>query len=325
MKKIIWIPLVILIIGICIALAGFANGGMKSLWFDRAGFHVENGSQGNLVTVDETYTSFNNIEINAGYIKSIVFKEGDDFAVRGQNYERYGGLDVNQNGDTIIINTRTNENWHINMGIGETFNDENNSWLEVTYPAGTKLGVIKTNLSAGIVNINKINCTDLNIDNDFGDVELDNIRTVDLHAELSSGRLKITNVFADTVSLDNDFGKIEVNGMEVKRLKTDLNAGDFDANDISADDLTVESDFGKVEMNKLTFTGKCEVKNNSGDIRLNILLNRDAVSYELDADVGSITIDGQKSTGSVSNRPAEGTAFLDAETDFGAISVNFLG
>ena len=362
MKKIIWIPLIILIIGVCLALAGFANGGMKSIWFDRTGFHLSNGAPGNLVTVDETYSSFKNIEINADYINRIVLKEGDKFTVRGQNYENHGGLDVSQDGDTIRIDSTARDKWQINIGLDELFKD-NDSWLEVTYPAGAELGLVKTNLSAGRVAISGINCDSFNVDNDYGNIEISsvqagdltiianagdinlstavvagsatidndfgdvvivNIKASDLKAKLNAGKLTTSDIKADTISIKNDFGKVEVNGMEADRIVMDQNAGDLEANDISARDLKLESDFGAIRIDRLSFMGLCEISNNSGDVRLKLLMNKDDVSYELEADAGSITVDGHKSNGSVSNRASGGTATLDAETDFGSIDVEFL-
>ena len=364
MKKIIWIPLVILIIGICIALAGFANGGMKSLWLDRAGFHIEDGSQGNLITVDETYDSFKNIEIKADYIERIEIKEGNSFSVRGQNYEHLGSLIVSKNGDTVRVDSKSDDKLIFSIGVEEVFN-KNDTWIEITYPAGSNLGLVDTDLSAGSITISNINCDDLNvdndfgktdlstvqankltvvanagdvnlsniivtgnvtIDNDFGDVDLANVRANSLTTILNSGRLKTSDIFADRISLKNDFGKIEVDGIEATELKMDLNSGDLDADNVSSKNLSIESDFGKIDIDRLTFTGECDVENNSGSINLNLLMNKDDISYELEADAGSVTVDGQTtSKGAVSSRAARGTTKLEASTDFGGISVNFLG
>ena len=363
MKKIIWIPLIILIIGVCLALAGFVNGGMKSIWFDRAGFHVSDGSPGNLVTVDETYNSFKNIEINVDYLERIVLKEGDAFAVRGQNYEQYGGLEVQLDNDTIKVNSLDDKKWMINVDFGELFRN-NDTWLEVTYPAGAKIGFVNSKLSAGDISISSIDCDDFSvdndfgkidissvqastltvianagdinifdviatgnvlIDNDFGDVTIDSIKGSDLDVTLNAGKLKTTAAQADnTIKLKNDFGKIEVNGMEADTITMDQNSGDFEANKVTARNLDFENDFGTVNLDQLTFTGICEIENSSGDIKLTLLMNRDDVSYDLETDAGSVSVDGVKSNGSISNRAAGGATTLNAKTDFGSIRVEFL-
>lgn len=368
MKKIIWIPLVILIIGVCIALAGFTNGGFKGIWVDRAGFHLgdyANGSAGNLVTVDENYDSFKSIVINADYFDHVVLKEGSGYSVRGQNYERYGGLDVNLDGDTIRVESRADRRWRINMGLDHVL-QTSDTWLEITYPAGMGDRNVEINLSAGDISVTNLNAGFINIDNsfgntsltsvksdkmvisaaagkismtdialsggaealvitnDFGDVELKNITSGELTADLKSGRLKASEITAGAVNLSNDFGKIEINALEAKSLSADLSAGDLQADGVTVNGLTVKSDFGKVVFDRLVFTGICDINNKSGDVELNLLMSRDDVSYELKTDAGSVSVNGEKSSGSVSSRNAGSTVNLNARTDFGSVRVEFL-
>jgi hypothetical protein len=362
MKKIIWIPLIILIIGVCIAFAGFANGGLKGFWIERGGFHLVDNDAGKLVKVDEKYDGFKDIIIDADFFERIDVKEGDRFAVRGQNYERFGGLEVRLDGDTIRIDSKADRRWSIDFGVGEWFNNHD-TWLEITYPAGAELGVVDMKLSTGGIFANGIGCDELiiknsfgnieakavrcgrldvnaaageidlndavvsgnaSIDNDFGDVAIGNIQAGSFSAKLDSGKLEGSKITADTVSFQNSFGKIEVNGLETDNLTADLNSGDLLGYDVSAKDLTITNDFGKIKMERLAFTGHCEIDNSSGDIGLELLMDIDSLSYELKTDAGSVSIDGQKSNGSVSSRVPGSSASLNASTDFGSIQVDFL-
>jgi DUF4097 and DUF4098 domain-containing protein YvlB len=364
MKKIIWIPLIILIIGVCLALAGFAQGGMKGFWLDRAGFHLSNNSPGNLIVVDESYKSFKNIEINADFINRIEFKEGSSYAVRGQNYERNGGLDAELKGDTLVVDARADQVWQFStMGF---FSDINfrDTWIEITYPAGTKLGLVKTNLGSGNISFNSLECSDLDITNSFGDVDissvksdklkifassgdigltdadvsgsmdirnsfgdatLKNIKSGSLDAKLDSGKFKATEINANTVVIKNSFGEIVTNGVKADKMTIIQSSGDFDADNVIVREITVDSSFGAVTMDRLTFTELCKVENDSGDIMLSVLMNRDDVSYELNTNSGSVTVDRSTSDGSVSSRSADAAATLKASASFGDIRVEFLG
>ena len=364
MKKLIWIPLIILIVGVCIALAGFAKGGLTSgFYIDRGGIHVDNNDPGKLVKVDESYTSFDSIEIRADYIERIDIKEGSAFTVRGQNYERYGGLDVSLENGTLIVDAEEDIKLTIDFGLDRLFKG-NDTWLEITYPAGTKLNLVNVKLSAGKINADNVNCTELSvnnsfgdmrissvqsdkmtvhasagnidltsavvkgtlkIENDFGDVELRDIQAGSLIVDLDSGKLKTTDVKADTVTLTNDFGIIEMNGMDTGDLDATLKSGDLKGGDVKADNINIKNDFGDIVMDSTAFTKLCRVDSNSGDIRLSLLMNRDDVSYELKTDAGSVTVDGSKSTGSVESRAAGASATLRVKADFGGIKVEFLG
>ena len=362
MKKIIWIPIIILIVGVCLALAGFAYGGMKGFWVDRGGFHLSENSPGKLITVDESYNSFKNIEIKADFIERIEFKEGSAYAVRGQNYERYGGLDVELSGDTLIVDARADRIWNVDFGINNLFH-KNDSWLEITYPAGAKFGLVDTNLSAGNLNLNSIKCETLDINNSFGDIRgssvladkisinadsgdidltgitatgnasvknsfgsvgLENVKAAKLNVTLDSGDLNLTGIEADTLIIKNSFGGIVLDGAETGDLNVTQNSGDFRANDVNSGDINVTSSFGEVNMDRTAFSGLCEVNNSSGDLTLKLLMNRDDISYELNTSAGSVTVDGAKSSGSVSSRVPGSAISLKATVSFGDIKVEFL-
>jgi len=363
MKKLIWIPLIILIIGVCIALAGFAKGGLTSgFYIDRGGIHVHNNDPGKLIKVDESYQSFESIEVRADFIERIDIKEGNAFTVRGQNYERYGGLEVSLEGGTLKVNAESDKKWTIDFGLDELFG-KHDTWIEITCPAGTKLDLINVKLSAGGFYANDTDCTELlvnnsfgdirisqiqsdkltinassgnidltsaavkgplKIDNHFGDVEIIDIKAGSLTIELDSGKLKSTNVKADNVNLTNDFGTIEINGMETSDLDTKLNSGNLKGSDVIADNIKVKSDFGDIVLDNTVFTKLCQVENSSGDVRLGLLMNRNDVSYELKTDAGSVTVDGSKSSGSVESRAAGASATLRVKANFGSIKVEFM-
>jgi DUF4097 and DUF4098 domain-containing protein YvlB len=313
--------------------------------------------------VDESYSSFKNIEIKADFLERVVLKEGDGFAVRGQNYERYGGLDVGLKSDTLVVNAKADSIWNFNIGI-DNFLYTDDSWLEITYPAGTKFVLVKTDLSTGNINLNTIECGELNIknsfgritiasvktdklnihassgdielnganvsgnldiSNSFGDVKIENIKAGSLDVRLDSGRLKAAEINADTVALKNSFGEIDLNGVETGKFTITQSSGDINADKVSVREIAVNSSFGKVSIDRLTFAELCKVENSSGDIQLSLLMNRDEVSYELNTSAGSVTVDRSNSSGSVSSNVPGAAATLKASASFGDIRVEFLG
>jgi len=324
MKKIIWIPLVILIVGVVIALAAIGAGGLKGFWVDRGGFHLANTELGELVKVDEKYNSFKNIEINADFFDRITIKEGDAFAVRGQNYERFGGLSVELDGDTLRVESRHDNRWDLNIGVTNWGYKQDRAWLDVTYPKGSKLSDVRGTFSAARVTIKDLDCETITIKDDFGDVDLESVTADKLTADLSAGRLQTKNISAKTVSASSDFGKIEMDGTEADSLTLKLSAGDLSSNDTRAGNLNVKSDFGKVALDRLAFTGQCEIKCSSGDVSVGLLMNKDDLSYELSTEAGSVYVDGQRERSSITSRVPGSTADLRANADFGSVRLKFL-
>jgi len=364
MKKIIWIPLIIIAVGVVIAVVGCTSGGIKGLWVDREGMHLASTDLGKLVKVDESYQGFTNIVVNADFFDSVVLKEGDGFTVKGQNYERYGGLNVKLDGDTLKVEARHEGGWNINFGIDELFNGLNKDvWLVITYPKDAAFGDVTVNVSASNVNASGIKCKDLTVEDsfgnvdvtsikcdslridansgkvslngaevggdavisdDFGDVELTGIQAGSLDADLNSGDMTIDKASAGSFSVKNDFGKIEINEASSDSMFLKLNSGELKADNVKTGDLTIESSFGNISIDRLAFTGMCDIKNNSGDVNIGLLMNEDDLSYELNVDAGDITVGDRKSSGSVTNRVSGAAATLNAECDFGNIKVRFL-
>ena len=322
MKKLSLVLLVILIIGVGLAMAGWAMGGPHGLWLDRHGLHLSGGERGDLVKVDETLAGFTNVDVRADFFDHITVKEGDAYTVRGARYERYGPIDVRLDGDTLKVTAVHDRRW-IDFAVDDFWN--HNSYLEITYPKGVKLGSAAVELSAGKLNVNGIECETLTVDDDFGDVDISNVSAKSLRAKLNAGDLKVRNVRADKLNVTNDFGKVTLDDAVSDDIVMKLNSGDMRGSGVSAGNLIVDNDFGKVVFDSLVFTGHCDIEANSGNVDLRLNMNKDDVSYELNVSAGSINVDGSKYGGSVSSRVAGAAANLRVGNDFGSISVDFRG
>ena len=368
MKKIILIPLIILIIGLCIALAGFAAGGMKSFWIDRGGFHLAGTDNGRLESVDEKYSGFKDIVVEADFLNKITLKEGDAYTVRGRNYERFGGLRAELNGTTLKVTAKRSDNWITSIGIDNLLDwgahNSDNSWLEITYPKGSRFGTVTVQTDAGQVEASGIDCEkfdvgadygnvgvtavragDLSIKADagkvsvadagvsgaaaivdrFGDVELSSVRAESLSVSLDAGRLTARDVSAEVLEVEDDYGEVTLDGAEAESVSLTLSSGDLKAKGVRAGDVTVRSNFGRVSFDRLVFTGACDVKCDAGDVDLELQMSEDDVSYDLNTDAGSVVVDGRKSSGSVVNRAAGASADLRVQADFGTVRVKFKG
>jgi len=331
MKKITWIPLLIIIVGVCIALAGFAGGGgvkgIKGIAIDRGGLRIANTDLGELVKVDESFTGVKEIEIRIDFLENVTLKEGDGFSVRGQNYERFGGLKAVQIGDTLQVTAVREGRW-IGIGINDLGRGWNrlDTWVEITYPKGMKLDSVRTEISAGRLFVTDLSAAIITVTNDFGDIDLSSINGTDVILELSAGNAKVRDVSADMLTVSNDFGQITLGGVSSNTLVIKTSAGDFSADNVNTRDLYVDSDFGSVRFDRLVLGGTGIINMSSGEINIGLNMSEDDLSYDLSASAGKVTVDGRSAGGiggSISNRTG-GDASLMVASDFGAITLRFM-
>ena len=98
------IALIVLVVGLLMGTIAFLSGGVKNLaWQDGKLIPVDESNGGKIITVDETYNSFSEIDINLSVIDNIIVKEGDNFSVKGQNFEDSGGLKAELNGSKLVV------------------------------------------------------------------------------------------------------------------------------------------------------------------------------------------------------------------------------
>ena len=332
MRKATWIPLIIIIVGVCLALAGFAYGGgihgIRGIAIDRGGFHISNTDRGSLVKVDESFTDVTDIVVDVAFLERVVLKEGDGFSVRGQNYENYGGLTVQNDNGTLRVNANREGRWQVlgpadlRRGLNQT-----ETFVEITYPANTELGSVRTNISAGRLVIDGLLCSVLDVINDFGDVDLTGVGSGIMTVNLSAGNAKIRNSEAERLRLSNDFGKTSLDNTTINSLDINISSGDLSANNLNVGDLFVNADFGSARFDRLMLGGRGEIKMSSGAVNISLNMSEDDIFYELSASAGKVTVDeksGAALGGMWSGGDRRSDISLSVVSDFGAITLRFL-
>ena len=348
MRKITWIPLVILIVGVCLAGTGWAMGGHKInnvgvYW--QNGLHISgvdsSGKIGKLVKLDESYKAndVQAIELDVDYLDYVTIKAGEagsDIKVVGVNYEEYGGLKSNLTGNKLFVSSkahRDDRHFVFNFGL---FPDSEKCYLEITVPEDLILENLEAKIDASSITIRDLECVTSVIDNDYGDIELTEIKSGDMKIKANAGKIdastitvarlleidndfgniKLSSIDAGDISIEADAGRIEMNTVTSKGyLQVDNNFGDVRAKDIQASDMNVdldagqmifervitntakiESNYGDINFDRITLNGFCEVKNDSGNVTFGLTNDESEVGYELKADVGSISVGGRSNT-----------------------------
>jgi DUF4097 and DUF4098 domain-containing protein YvlB len=339
MKKGIAVTLIILAVGICIALIGFGSGGwhIKGFWVDRGGIHLSNNDLGELIKVDESFKSFSNIEVKADYLEQITVKEGDAFAVKGQNYERYGGLTVELDGNTLVVNAVREKRWNIDFVVDEWLDWDrwkNDTWVEITYPRGTQLRSTELIVNAGSVYTRSLDTDSLRIVNDFGNVDVSGLSCEDMELDLNAGDASVANVNASgNVIVNNDFGRFDISSVTCNKIEVKANSGDVSLTDVdAAKSIEVKNDMGRVDVDGAT-ADSLILDLNAGDLRADDIKAED---IDVINDFGKITFDRLVFTGRCIMESNAGDVELDLNmseddvgyeltADAGSVTVNGRG
>ena len=136
-------------------------------------------------------------------------------------------------------------------------------------------------------------------------------------------------------------GKTTLDGADLKTLKVDANSGEVTLTGVTADYGDVKADMGKVSGRDLATNG-LKVNSSSGDVNLQGKLlgltdvtcdmgavtvepgaPKDQFNYELNADMGSVSVGGDNVQGNVSFNNGSAKNTLKIKTDMGSIKVNF--
>ena len=268
-KKLI-ITLIILLSIIMIALSIFfvnlLQGNFKFKGF-RMGLQISNE-----LILDKTYEEkFNNIVIDAT-TSEIFIKRSDTENMKTVIYGEKDYTDVATSNGTLNIQIKEKN------CIGFCFNQKS-AKVEIYLPKEYD----------GKIDIN----------NDYGDISIDEFLNANIDVEEDCGNVKILG--GNIVKVENNYGDIEIGKANVSTINEDC--GDVTISNIN--DVTVKNSYGDIKIKSVN--NYLYLENDCGDIELNNMnLNKD--SYIKD-DYGDIEIGNTNEI------------FIDAKTDLGKVKI----
>lgn len=164
------------------------------------------------------------------------------------------------------------------------FNNVNlKSKMTITIPAGTMLDAVVLSVDAGKIDMQGFSIRDLSMDVD-------------------AGSIKITDCKIEYGELDVDAGDIDVKNSTMGKSEICADAGNIGTDDIEFEQLDVSTDMGNISMN--------------------LPLSYEEYSYELEVDLGNITIDGESHRGSFSKDGTKGNYKLNASCSMGNVDIS---
>lgn len=332
--------------GILLAGIGLMAGGMQPVYFDKSGIHVgSNGSGknggGRLESFSQEIDSFSSIGVDLNYY-DVDLIPSDRFAVDGTFFSEEGMPDIKVENGVLTVQDKNHRMVNINIDLpGLLSTKDNYPAIRIYYPEKTKLKDITIKCDASDLAFENLNAENAEFDLDFGKLDLTNLSAKNVNVAMNSGACTLKKITADDLNINNDLGKTTLNDAELKTLKIDANSGEISLSGVTADYGELFADMGKIAGRDLTTNG-LKVDSNSGEVNLQgklfgmtditsdmgaVTVNpgaqKDQFNYELNAEMGSVSIGGDNINGSLISNSGSAANTLKIKTNMGSIKVNF--
>ena len=248
-KIILIVFLSILVIGLSIFFVNILTN--KNFRFGHFSFGHKVSNE--LVFNQEYETIFDTIKIDSKS-SDIEIKEGNESKVK---VVIYGDKDET---NVEIVNNKLNIKSNEKKCIGFCFN-MTIAKIEVYLPNGYS-GNINIENNYGDVNIGNFDNLILDATLDAGDIKVDSLKSGKI--KNSYGDIKILG-YSKELEIDQDCGDVEVS--EVDRIKLENNYGDIDIGKVN-EYLQIKEDCGDVKIDSLNLKENSSIHNSYGDIKI---------------------------------------------------------
>ena len=346
-KTIAIIAGIMVALGLILAAVGVLAGGNQDIQFGKGGFSLGNKTNGffsgKMEVINEGLDPFKNIDIDLS-IYDVDLIPSDKYALECTYDSEYGKPSFKVENDTLTITENNKNGINFNIDIFDfNFSNRENQGIAVKiyYPSSTTFGKVGINCNAADLSFEKLNAEEMTFHLDFGKLELQEMAATKVVVKMNSGDCKIKNIKGEDLRISNSFGKTEVVDAELKILVIDANSGDVSVTDTIAERGDLSLDFGrlssknfktkslKVESNsgdvdlQGTFLGDTDVQCDMGKITVDTDVPKDQYSYELNVNMGSVYIGGDKMSTVTSGNNAGASNKLKLDANMGDIKVSF--
>lgn len=138
--------------------------------------------------------------------------------------------------------------------------------------AGISAASIELSVSTGKVSADDVACDgDVLVKVSTGKSELTNITCKNLISTGSTGSVLLKNVIAsEKFSIKRSTGNIKLDGFDAAQIYIETDTGNVTGTLFSSKVFVLETDTGKIDAPKSTNGGSCEIKTDTGDIKISI-------------------------------------------------------
>ncbi len=214
----------------------------------------------------EVSGAFNNISVDT-VTSDIVFALSDDGTCKVECFEEEKAKhDVFVENGTLAIKLSYKKAWYDWIGI-----DFNTPQIKVYLPKAT-YDTISVQTSTGDVTISDMICTgNISIQVTTGKTDLHHITCKNLTSGGSTGDVVLSDVVAtEKITIQRTTGDVTFAGSDAAELFVKISTGDVTGSLLTDKVYVVHTNTGKVDVPKTTAGGLCEIRTNTGDVKIYI-------------------------------------------------------
>ena len=264
-----------IVIGIVLAIIGYASGGKWFFTINNNGFQVpkEQSFVTNLYELDP-FTSIN-IDIEHGDVEIL---PSDSYSIEVSSFESADVTHEVKSG-TLTVDAKKSKDNGITIGFGSF----ETPTIKIYVPKDAKLSNIALDSSFGDVNLEHLNFQKLNLIVKHGDLSMENI--VSAHTEItqSFGDISLQQFSSTSFVAESEHGDIEIDG-ELKGKSTITSSfGDIDLQLLNKESelgLDLNMNFGEISFNDQSIEGDFSQSHN-GDNQLQVSLSHGDLDLSL--------------------------------------------
>ena len=245
--------------------------------------------------------AFANINVDASFLR-IKLKPGKDYSVEYSYDSRYSKVSHEVKDGTLFVEEKVYRE-----------NDFNLDFLR-----RRREGVIVT-----IAYPEKTRFENVDLSGAMTDVKIQDLAADELKMDSNMGVLTLKNVEADKLVLNTEMGDINIENVSVKTADIASQMGAITAKRFTcAENLEVGVTMGSVKIAG-DLTGKSYIRSEAGGVALDLSRPEEEYSYELNASVGSVKINGRSTEDRGSASKNQGANYLEINCSAGGLSVDF--
>ena len=248
MNKVLKTSLAMILVGVILSAIGLLAGGrISSISLTKEGVKVYDSAKSkNVINESFNLDKFNKVDIssysNLSYVQIV---KGEDYKLDLQHDEE-NKINYSVKDGVLTINDSSKEENGIHIGI--YFNNSEQG-IKLYVPEDCNLNELKIYSSSSDIKITEVDCENININNEYGDVELSNISCGDMVLKLESGDLNLTSIESKKISFENEYGSVKFKEVNGEELSCVMDSGDFNGENLNiSKNYCIESDFGSINI-----------------------------------------------------------------------------
>lgn len=241
--------------GIMILIIGRILGGIPGFYIDHTGLHTS-AKEETAAPIEgaEVYDEFESVELDIDYA-DVEFVVSDRFAVEYCLMGEYGDPVCEVKNGKLIMHEAEYRNikiWNFSFFSGNPWGRDSVSepdyYVRVEVPKGCKLNQISADIEDGDFTLPEIQAEELTVNNEYGDVQIEEYRGNRLEIAMQDGALLIGTDEAAKTDISSEYGSVEIGRISGGVLQADLQDGSLRIQELDLKKAEIDNEYGDVEL-----------------------------------------------------------------------------